>query len=364
MIAFDNKLLNATAIKELTSGRQPDFSNLLKILKREKPERPTLFEFFLNDEIYEELCGYDPGIDAGTIAGHAKWMMTSYRNAGYDYFMLRFPPEFMFPLKPDDENDRATAKSTSQNHSVMITDRESFKAYQWPDPKKIDLSQYKEFGKMVLPGMKAIPFGPNGVLENTTNIVGYDNMCYLLYDDPELLKDVFDKVGAILNRYYEQITALDYVGAVMVNDDWGYNTQTMLKTADMREYVIPWHKKIVETIHKAGKPAILHSCGQLAEVMEDIIDDIGFDAKHSYEDNITPVETAYDLWGKRIAIFGGIDVNFICTATPKEVFHRAAALIEKTKDSGGYALGTGNSVPYYVPKQNYYAMIMAALTWE
>lgn len=362
MITFDNNLVNAKAIIALTKDRQPDFNNLLKILRREKPDRPTLFEFFLNDEIYEELSGYNPGSKVGTFMGYAKWMMDSYRNAGYDYFMLRFPPEFMFPSKPDVENDKAAARSISQNHSVMITDRRTFKSYQWPDPEKIDLTQYAEFGKTVLPGMKAIPFGPNGVLENTTNILGYDNMCYLLYDDPELLKDVFDKVGGILNRYYELVAGFDYVGAVMVNDDWGYNTQTMLKTADMRELVIPWHKRIVRTIHEAGKPAIMHSCGKLSEVMDDIIDGIGFDAKHSYEDKITPVEEAYELWGRRIAILGGIDVNFICTAKPEEIFLRAAALLEKTKNSGGYALGTGNSVPYYVPKQNYYAMILAALS--
>lgn len=374
MIKYDNNLLNAKTIKELTRNRNPDFNNLLKVLKKQKPDRPTLFEFFLNDEIYEELSGYNPQSEYGFhnknesineesgFIKYAKWIMISYRNAGYDYFMLRFPMEFMFPLKQNnDSKEHEGVKSLSQNHSVTITGRKSFDEYQWPDPEKIDLPLYKELGKSIIPGMKAIPFAPGGVLENVTNILGYDNLCYLLFDDPQLVKDVCDKVGMILNRYYELVSGFDFVGAVMVNDDWGFNSQTMLKVEDMREYIMPWHKKIVETIHKTGKPAIMHSCGQLDAVMDDIIDDIGFDAKHSYEDNILPVETAYDKWGKRIAIIGGIDVNFMCTASPRDIFNRAGRLIEKTGVSGGYALGTGNSVPYYVPKENYYAMILAAL---
>jgi uroporphyrinogen decarboxylase len=143
------------------------------------------------------------------------------------------------------------------------------------------------------------------------------------------------------------------------NDDWGFKTQTMLSPADMRRYVIPWHKRIVETIHKAGKPAILHSCGNLKLLMDDIIDTIGYDAKHSYEDSILPVEEAYELYGKRIAILGGLDLDFVCRSTPDEVHKRAVAMLERVKGRGGYALGTGNSVPEYVPVENYLAMISA-----
>ena len=37
--------------------REPDFGNLLKVLERKVPDRPTLFEFFLNPRLYRELAG-------------------------------------------------------------------------------------------------------------------------------------------------------------------------------------------------------------------------------------------------------------------------------------------------------------------
>ena len=94
---------------------------------------------------------------------------------------------------------------------------------------------------------------------------------------------------------------------------------------------------------------------------DSIIDDIGYDGKHSYEDAIQTVEEAYEEYGSRIAILGGIDLDYVCRSTPQEVYSRSKAMLEQTSDRGGYALGTGNSVPEYVPFENYYAMISAAL---
>jgi uroporphyrinogen decarboxylase len=171
------------------------------------------------------------------------------------------------------------------------------------------------------------------------------------------MKDIFDAVGGRLVRYYEICAACDSVGALIVNDDWGFKTATMLSPADLRRYVFVWTKRIVEVIHKAGKPAILHSCGNLEQVMDDIIDDMKFDAKHSFEDIITPVEQAYDKWSDRIAILGGIDMDFMCRSTPDKIRQRCKTILAKTANKGGYALGTGNSVPEYVPFDNYIAMI-------
>jgi uroporphyrinogen decarboxylase len=117
----------------------------------------------------------------------------------------------------------------------------------------------------------------------------------------------------------------------------------------------------VDAIHKAGKPAILHSCGCLEDVMPDIIEDMGYDAKHSFEDVICPIEEAYRRWGGRIALLGGIDVDFLCRAPAADVRQRSRAMLAMAAARGGYALGTGNSVPLYIEDEKYFAMTSAAL---
>ena len=76
------------------------------------------------------------------------------------------------------------------------------------------------------------------------------------------------------------------------SDDWGFKTQTMISISHMRELLFPWQYRLVDKAHESGRYAILHSCGNFENILDDMIK-IGFDAKHSYEDNIWSVEQAY-----------------------------------------------------------------------
>ena len=340
----------------ITYSRTPDFENLIKVLHRETPKRPVLFEFSMHHDLYLKLASgekFDPEEEDYLH----KIYMHAFNQAGYDYMTIS-ASDFSFITQRHKQEGQ---KSISLNQGNVIFDRESFEKYLWLDPTNFDYSRLDRLKKYLPEGMKLIVYGPNGVLENVMALVGYDNLCFMLQDDRELVQELFDAVGSRLLEYYRISSKFDSVGAVISNDDWGFNTQTMLSVKDMREFVIPWHKKIVEVIHESGKPAILHSCGKLDAVMEDIIEVIKYDAKHSYEDKITPIEEAYEKWGDRIAILGGIDLDFLCRATPEEVYQRAANLLEITK-SKGYALGSGNSIPYYIPEENYLAMI-SAVNW-
>lgn len=92
-----------------------------------------------------------------------------------------------------------------------------------------------------------------------------------------------------------------------------------------------------------------------------MIEDMKFDCRHSYEDNICPVEEAYERLHGRIAVAGGIDMNLLASGTPEQVYARSRAMLERTAERGDYLLGTGNSVPEYIPLENYCAMTRAAL---
>lgn len=342
-----------TLEKHLSCVPKPDFNNILKVLHRQKPDRPTLFELFLNEPLYGRLAQQDM-TNVKDQLERLKIIIRAFRNAGYDYATIH-GSDFRFP--PYERHKKTTL---SLNEGSMISDRRSFEQYPWPDPGDSDYSRLEKLSDELTDGMKLIVMGPGGVLENAIKIVGYENLCFMLIDDPGLTQDIFDAIGSRIVKYYEICVQYDTVGAMISNDDWGFNSQTMISAKDLRKYVIPWHRRIVETIHAAGKPAILHSCGNLEEVMDDIIDDIGFDAKHSYEDNIINVEEAYEKWGDRIAILGGIDVDFVCRSRPEEIYRRSVEMLERTTGRGGYALGTGNSVPTFLPDDNYFAMIAAA----
>ncbi len=339
--------------------RQPDFRNLAAVLEKKAPQRPTLFEFFLNNRLYAQLAG--PDFEPRGFFPSARTMALSYARAGYDYVSLKYN-DFSF-VSGAAHSDEAH-KSYSLNENAYISDRASFDRFVWPDPSDFPATEYAALADVLPKGMKVIPFGPDGVLENVITLVGFDALCYMIYDDEQLVYDIFEKVGQTMLSYYRQAIDYPFVGALISNDDWGFNKQTMLAPNDLRRFVFPWHKKIVSLAHEKGLYAILHSCGYYRDILDDVLVDMGYDARHSYEDNIVPVEEAYEELHPRISVLGGLDLNFVATVSPDAVFTRAAAMVARTQNRGGYALGTGNSVPDFVPDENYFAMLRAALHAE
>lgn len=332
--------------------REPDFENIRKVLQCKVPDRPTLFEFYMNPDIYEAVAGPMP-TDPDPVVQLA-YMAKAYAACGYDY-VNAYGCDLSFPVG---ETERKN--TISINAHALIQDWSDFEKYPWPDAKHGDYSRLKDIAPFLPEKMKLMTAGPCGLLENAISIVGYENLCLMIYDNPELVQAIFDRIGGILLDYYEECAKYDTVGMLMINDDWGFNTQTMLSVSDMRKYVFPWHKKMVEAAHKNGKLAVLHSCGYIADIMEDIIEDMKYDGRHSYEDKITPVEEAYQKWGGRIAILGGIDVDFLVRHSEEEIRQRAENLLALSAEKGGYALGSGNSIPSYIAPEKYFAMTSAA----
>src|SRR5512140_2999176 len=111
----------------LNPNRQPDFRNLLAVLERRVPERPTLFEFFLNERLHDQLTG----VNGAGLEGHLAvnlHKMEAFHCAGYDYYDVQLP-NFDFPAGWIDH-----ARTISQNQGAVIHDRQTLREYAWQDP--------------------------------------------------------------------------------------------------------------------------------------------------------------------------------------------------------------------------------------
>jgi len=338
--------------------RAPNFQNFLDMLSRRHTERPVLFEFFFNHGHVERLAGERLNPESDDPDQNLRLQVKAFWAGGYDYATVM---TWLFRSLGFPSTQRESGESIGMAHGGVIHDRASFEAYPWPDPEATDWDALERIKPHVPDGMKLMISGPGGVLENLVSLLGYEDLCFMLEDDPELLREIVDAIGSRMLRYYEMGLQHDSVGMAMVNDDWGFKSQPFLAPEHMREFIIPWHRRFVRAIHATGRPALLHSCGELKLLWDDLIDDLQFDGKHSYEDTILPVEEAYEKYGSRIAILGGIDLDFLCRSTPDAIYRRSKAMIERTQSRGGYALGSGNSIADYVPAENFDAMRRAAL---
>ncbi|RLF03189.1 MAG: uroporphyrinogen-III decarboxylase-like protein, partial [Thermoprotei archaeon] len=245
-------------------------------------------------------------------------------------------------------------------HRGVIEDREDFDEYPWPDLAELQ-EEYMllyDAGRKELPeGMMIVPLTPGGVLENVMWLMGTVPFARALYRDPGLVRRMFERVGEVLAFYCDLCSECEMVGAMTMGDDMGYKSGPMISPRHLREYVFPWHKRCVESVHRHGKPFILHSCGNLKTVMEDLIEHVGIDAKHSFEDESYPVTEYKELYGDRIAILGGVDMDKLSRMPASQFAEYVREIIRRCAPGGGYALGCGNSVANYIEIENYLLML-------
>jgi len=245
--------------------------------------------------------------------------------------------------------------------------RRDFENYPWEEiPGRFWAAYERQFEALseTLPvGMKTVGGAGYGVFEISEDLVGYQYLSYMQIDDPELFADLYGKIGELMLKIWGRLLERwgDCFAVCRMGDDLGYKTGLLIAPATFTELILPIYRKIIDLVHSAGKPFLWHSCGRIFEIMDDVID-AGIDAKHSNEDVIAPFDEWIERYGKRIGLLGGIDMDRLCRENPEAI---TDMVIEDGRrfrcKAGGYALGSGNSIPHYVPVAGYLAMIEAAM---
>lgn len=328
---------------------KPDFNRLKKVLLRlGEPDIVPFYELFADAEI---ICA---------ATGNTKYpenLVEFYYKFGFDCISMGTGVDYELPmLSCGDTANLAKERRmfADENHGIIET-RADFDRYGWPVIDASSIIGVKKAAGIMPDGMKAVPF-LRSVFENLSFLMGLVPLSYAIHDDIDLVADICERLGNDMLAFLKVcLSELDMnkIGAVALCEDMGYLTGTIVSPEFMRKYIFPWEKKAVDLLHGHDIPVILHACGNLDEVMDDLIDYAGFDARHSFEDKILPVCEAKKKYGNRIALLGGVDMNVLCTANESELRGYVRNIIECCAPGGGYAFGTGNSVANYVPLENY-----------
>ncbi len=344
----------------------PDWEGFVQCIRRQGvPRRVHNIELFLDAEVQEAICQrFDllSGLNPADPYFGEKREIAIQRFLGYDFVSPRLEGMDM-PLKraiiaDTAELQRDGGRRYMEEHAGPITNWREFEEYPWPDPATLSTRSLEWFQKNLPDDMCVLARGPYGhYAEYITWLMGYETLCYALYDQRDLVAAIVDKITVLARFVLEQLLQFECVKVVWGSDDMGFNTSTMISPADLRAFVFPGHKEMAQMCHAAGRPYILHACGNLEEIMPDLIDDVGIDGKHSFEDVIQPVIEFKRQYGQRISVLGGIDVDFMCRASEAAVRRRVRETLDACLPGGGYCLGTGNSVANYIPLNNYLAML-------
>jgi uroporphyrinogen decarboxylase len=285
-----------------------------------------------------------------------------WHRLGYDFIRFEAGLPFLENQVLAEDPSRTGPRAWADEHRGLIRSREDFERYPWPKVEEFDFGPFEYLGRRRPEGMGLLVSHAGGVFEHLSWIMSLEGLCFALEDDPKLVEAVTERLGALITDFIRRLLEIDGVAGLFPGDDLGFRSATLVRPQVLRKLILPWHRRWAALAHERKLPYFLHSCGNLELVMEDLIDDVGLDGKHSFEDAIIPAETFQGRYGNRLAVLGGVDLNILARGSEEDVRRRTRALIETCGRRGRFAVGSGNSIPSYVPPANYLAMVDEALS--
>jgi len=339
---------------------QPDYTNVVKAAYNIKPDRMPLYEHIISVKVMEEILGKEFNDLYYGNTSEKREFFKNYNNffkeMGYDTISFECCIGAVMP----------GSGALGEHKPGVIKNRADFERYPWDSVPKLFFEKYSEYFQLLseeMPeGMKAVGGPGNGLFECVQDVVGYMDLCYILADDPELYDDLFNAAGNMMYKIWEQFMQRygDTYAVLRFGDDLGFKSSTLLPPEHIKSKIIPWYKKIIELVHSYNKPFLFHSCGKIFDVMDALINVAKIDAKHSNEDIIAPISFWIDNYGDRIGIFGGVDTDVLCEKNEDEIKEYTKHVISFAAQTKGFALGSGNSIPDYVPAKGYLTMVETA----
>lgn len=337
---------------------EPDFENLCRVLMGGRGWRVPNAELVIDREIKDAFLGRP-------VTSLADEIEFRYR-AGYDYAWIsigmvdpagtvnkesvrqRGGPHFA------GKDDRLWA----DEHAGIIASRADLERYPFPDPERLDYSPFLQARQHLRPGMKIIAI-LGKIFTAAWQLMGMEAFCESLHDDPALVRDLIHRIGQIQVRVAEKILAMDTVGGLWTPDDMAFHTGPLVAPQWLIREVFPFYRRIVSLCRDAGKISIFHSDGDITSLLDTIMA-TGFHALHPIEPESLDIDQVRRRVGKRLCLIGNISVHLLSTGTPAQIRELVRDRVQRFGHEGAYVVGSSNSVPNYVPFENYLAMLSAS----
>jgi len=336
--------------------RKPDFERLVTTLRGGKADAIPLLELGVHPKVKAALLGRE----IGSIRDEAEFN----RLMGYDY--VKIQPGIVLEVNRKKTSAAGTQPDVNMPDRAwavegqgVITSWEEFHAYPFPNSDDITYGRFEEIKGALPDGMGII--GQYGDIFTTVwEMMGFEQFAVAMYEDPPLIEALFDKVGTLIVSMYERMAEMPHVGAFWYSDDIAYTNGLMVSPEFLRQHFFPLLGRIGAIARQKGVPFLYHSDGYLWDVMDDIIG-AGVTSLHPIEPKAMDIRDMKRRLGATLALCGGVEVDLLARGSKDEICGLVRGLIKDVGSQGGWCAGSSNSIPEYVPVENYTAMVRTVL---
>lgn len=183
---------------------------------------------------------------------------------------------------------------------------------------------------------------PNGPFERLHSLIGFEDACVALLDEPEATYDFFTAFTDWRCRMIEHIAKHYHPDILNIQDDWGHQQSMLMSPAVWREMLKPHIKRMVDCAHDHGMIFQQHSCGYIEPIVGDLVE-IGVDALEPLQacNNCRKIKEEY---GRVLTLVGGFDNEHILNRSDISLEEKRAEVLRVL----GYMAPGGSYVAGFV----------------
>ncbi len=269
-------------------------------------------------------------------------------------------------------NDKVTPKYLDCFGSLWRTDRRPYhlerpvlaepdlSKYRWPiieelwdeEALMIQIEAARKKGQLI------VATTGFGIFERSWTMRGYENALTDMVLNPSFYHQLLDGILEILIGLVERLSALPVEG-IMLSDDWGGQRGLIMGAKHWRRFIQPHAQQFFSAIHNAGKWTFQHCCGNIMEIIPEMIES-GLDVLESLQPEAMNVYEIKRRFGRELCLWGGLGTQRLLPfGTPMEIHKEIAHLRSEMGRGGGYILAPAKPLMSEIPTENAVAVLEA-----
>lgn len=241
------------------------------------------------------------------------------------------------------------------NVEGQVLPEPSLDGYQFPDP--LDARFFADIPERIA------RFGDRyrlfclgfSLFERAWTLRGLEPLYMDFIENPGFVHELFEAITDYNIAQVEKALGHD-IDAVYFGDDWGQQHGLLMGYDLWKEFIHPHIKRMYGVVRDAGKTVFIHSCGDVDELFDDLID-IGLRVFNPFQPEVMDVGALMRQYRGRLAFWGGVSTQRTMPyGTPEDVRAEVRRMCDLGR-GGGYILSPSHALEGDVPLENLLALI-------
>lgn len=251
----------------------------------------------------------------------------------------------------------STAENISQPPLAGCDDISEVRSHNWPSPDWWDFSNLGALTNSVDPQKQYHwRFRAGSVFEIAWQLFGFEKFLMDLSLQPQLPLQAMEIITEITLELMETVLreSGERIDTIYFYDDVATQENLLISLKMWRQYVKPFHQKIIDKAQSYQKTVMYHCDGNTRKIIPELIE-MGVDILNPIQADIPEMDpaTLKAEFGGELCFHGGVDIyGLLSTQSPSNINHYINNLKKEMLQNGGFVLAPTHHIQAGTPIEN------------